>query len=161
LGQSLGGNYGTEFLAVEPDVQTGVLNVAGGSAIESRRLSTVFRASVGASLASRTPSLLNGPGITSLDGVSVTGPFFGEYMPLRGGVQLTVRLADGTKRVIQSPVINTIPGTMPIQEVIEHIEWVSQPGNAVAYAPHIRKSPLAGIAAKSVIYQFAKGDQIV
>jgi hypothetical protein len=31
----------------------------------------------------------------------------------------------------------------------------------VAYAPHIRKSPLAGIAAKSVIYQFAKGDQIV
>jgi hypothetical protein len=31
----------------------------------------------------------------------------------------------------------------------------------VAYAPHIRKSPLAGIAAKSVIYQIAKGDQIV
>src|SRR4029077_7148153 len=34
-------------------------------------------------------------------------------------------------------------------------------GNAVAYAPHLRRSPLAGIAAKSVIYQFAKGDQIV
>jgi hypothetical protein len=31
----------------------------------------------------------------------------------------------------------------------------------MAYAPHIRKSPLAGVAAKSVIYQFAKGDQIV
>jgi hypothetical protein len=38
---------------------------------------------------------------------------------------------------------------------------VSQSGNPVAYAPHIRKTPLAGIAAKSVIYQFAKGDQIV
>jgi len=45
--------------------------------------------------------------------------------------------------------------------VIEHTEWVSQSGNPVAYAPHLRRSPLAGIAAKSVIYQFAKGDQIV
>src|SRR6516225_6385587 len=161
LGQSLGGMYGTQFLAVEPDVHAGVLNVPGGSAIEFRCLSTVFRASVGASLASRTPSLLNGPGITSLDGVSVAGPFFDENMPLRDGVPLTVHLADGTERVIQSPVINTVPGAMPIQEVIENIEWVSQSGNAVAYAPHLRKSPLAGIAAKSVIYQFAKGDQIV
>jgi hypothetical protein len=161
LGQSLGGMYGTAFLAVEPDVQAGVLNVAGGSAIESRRLSPVFRPSVGAALASRTPSLLNGPGITSLDGVSVGGPFFDENMPLRDGAGLTVRLADGTQRVIQSPLINTVPGAMPIQEVIDHIEWVSQSGNPVAYAPHVRKSPLAGIAAKSVIYQFARGDQIV
>jgi hypothetical protein len=161
LGQSLGGIYGTEFLAVEPDVQAGVLNVAGGSGIESYRLSPVFRASVGASLASRTPSLLNGPGITSLDGVSLRGPFFDENMPLRDGVPLTVRLADGTQRVIQSPVINTVPGAMQIQEVIDHTEWVSQSGDPVAYAPHVRKSPLAGIAAKSVIYQFAKGDQIV
>jgi hypothetical protein len=82
-------------------------------------------------------------------------------MPLRDGVALVVGLADGTVRVIQSPVSNTVPGAMQIQEVIEHIEWVSQSGNPVAYAPHIRRSPLAGIAAKSVIYQFAKGDQIV
>jgi hypothetical protein len=45
--------------------------------------------------------------------------------------------------------------------VLEHYEWVSQSGDPVAYAPHIRKSPLAGVLAKSVIYQFAKGDQIV
>jgi hypothetical protein len=31
----------------------------------------------------------------------------------------------------------------------------------VAYAPHIRKTPLAGVDAKAVIYQFAKGDQLV
>src|SRR5438093_11934329 len=74
LGQSLGGIYGTEFLAVEPSVHVGVLNVAGGSGIESNRLSPVFRASVGTALASRTPSLLNGPGITSLEGASVPGP---------------------------------------------------------------------------------------
>ena len=64
-------------------------------------------------------------------------------------------------RVIQSPVINTVPGAMPIQEVIEHTEWVSQSGDPVAYAPHLRKAPLAGVPAKSVIFQFAKGDQIV
>src|SRR5439155_7474004 len=74
---------------------------------------------------------------------------------------LHVRLADGTERVIQSPVTNTVEGAMQIQEAFEHIEWVSQSGNPVAYAPHIRKTPLAGVPAKSVIYQFAKGDQIV
>lgn len=161
LGQSLGGIYGTEFLAVEPSVRAGVLNVPGGSGIESHRLSTLFRGTVGTSLASRTPSLLNGPGVSSLDGVSVPGSRFDENMPLRDGVALVVRLADGTERVIQSPVANTVPGAMAIQEVLEHTEWVSQSGNPVAYAPHLRKSPLAGVAAKSVIYQFAKGDQIV
>jgi hypothetical protein len=50
---------------------------------------------------------------------------------------------------------------MAIQEVIENTEWVSQSGNPVAYAPHLRKDPLAGVPAKSVIIQFAKGDQIV
>jgi hypothetical protein len=161
VGQSLGGIYGTEFLAVEPGVHAGVLNVAGAVAGGNNRLSPVFRAAVGASLASRTPSLLNGPGVTSLDGVSVQGQRFDENLPLRDGVPLTVRLADGTQRVIQSPVINTVPGAMPIQEVIENTEWVSQSGNPVAYAPHIRKDPLAGVPAKSVIIQFAEGDQIV
>src|SRR5262249_28413295 len=125
------------------------------------RLAPVFRASVGACLASRSPSLLNGPGVTHLEGVPVSGPRFDENMPLRDGVPLVVRLADGTERVIQSPLINTVPGAMQIQEVIENTEWVSQSGNPVAYAPHLRKSPMGGLAAKSVIYQFAKGDQIV
>jgi len=160
LGQSLGGIYGTTFLAVEPSVRVGVLNVAGGL-VGNNPLSPVFRAAVGTSLASRTPSLLNGPGVTTLDGVSVLGQRFDENMPLRDGVPLVVRFADGTERVIQSPVINTVPGAMPIQEVIENTEWVSQSGNPLAYAPHIRKTPLAGVPAKSVIYQFAKGDQIV
>src|SRR5262245_13298596 len=160
LGQSLGGIYGTEFLAVEPSVHVGVLNVAGGLG-GNNRLSPVFRAAVGTSLALRTPSLLNSPGVTTLDGVSVLGQRFDENMPLRDGVPLTVRETDGTERVIQSPVINTVPGAMPIQEVLEHYEWVSQSGDPMAYAPHLRKAPLAGVPAKSVIYQFAKGDQIV
>src|SRR5262249_50432170 len=113
-GASLGGVDGTLPPTRRPDGRAGVLNVAGGSAIESQRVSTVFRPSVGASLASRTPSLVNGPGVTSVDGVSVAGPRFDENMPHRDGVPLTVRLADGTERVIQSPVINMGAGAMPV-----------------------------------------------
>src|SRR4029078_536302 len=159
LGQSLGGIYGTGFMAVEPSVHVGALNVAGGLG-GNNRLSPIFRAAVGTSLAARTPSLLNGPGGATLDGVSLLGRRFDENLPLRDGVPLVVRLADGTERVIQSPVINTVPGGMPIQEVLEHYEWVSQSGDPMAYATHIRKSPLAGVPAKSVIFQFARGDQI-
>ena len=50
---------------------------------------------------------------------------------------------------------------MAIQEVVDNSEWVQQAGNPVAYAPHIRKAPLDGMTAKSVIIQFAKGDQTV
>src|SRR5262249_1282743 len=48
-----------------------------------------------------------------------------------------------------------------IQEVIDNTAWVSQSGNPVAYAPHLRKDPLPGVPAKSVIFQFAKGDELV
>src|SRR5262249_50566587 len=39
--------------------------------------------------------------------------------------------------------------------------WVSQGANPVAYARHLRREPLAGVPAKSVIFQFAKSDQTV
>jgi hypothetical protein len=166
FGQSLGGIYGTVFLTVEPDVRSGVLTVAGGPLAEWTRLSPIFRAGVaylpgGDQLASRIPSLINSPGITEIGGVPVSAPFFNENMPLRDGIPLTVRLADGTSHVIQSPVINTVAGAMAIQDVFENTEWVSQAANPVAYAPHLRKDPLPGVPAKSVIFQFAKGDQPV
>ena len=153
------------FLAVEPGVRAAVLNVPSGSRIEAGRLRVTSlgfrRADVGASLAARTPSLINSPGITAIDGVAVAGPHFNENMPLRDGIPLMVRLADGTTQVIESPVINTVAGAMAIQEVFERTEWVSQTGNPVAYAPHLRKDPLAGVPAQPVIFQFAKGDQTV
>src|SRR5262249_13120506 len=34
-------------------------------------------------------------------------------------------------------------------------------GDPLAYAPHLSKSPLPGVPAKSVIYQFGKGDRNV
>src|SRR5262249_32770690 len=144
-------------------VRAGVPNVPGGPVIEWSRLALSNRSTlVGQSLAARVPSLINGPGITHIEGVPVSpGPAFNENMPLRDGIPLTVRLADGTDYVIQSPVVNTVVGAMAIQELFENTEWVSQSGNPVAYAPHLRKAPLPGMPAKSVLVQFAKGDQNV
>ena len=59
------------------------------------------------------------------------------------------------------PLVDTVPGAAAIQEVIERTEWASQAGNPVAYAPHLRADPLAGVPAKSIILQFARGDQTV
>jgi hypothetical protein len=138
-GQSFGGIYGVKFLALEDSIRAGVANVPGGPIIEIARLSPAFRGLVGLSLFIRTPSLLN------------TGPLapptwgFNENIPLRD----------------LPPVINTVPGAMAIQEFIENTEWVSQSGNPVAYAPHLRKSPLNDIEPGPVIIQFAKGDQTV
>ena len=50
---------------------------------------------------------------------------------------------------------------MALQGLTDQMEWATQAGNAVAYAPHIRKAPLDGIRPKSVIYQIAKGDKTV
>jgi hypothetical protein len=139
-----------------------VITAAGGPRT-SRVLNTIGdRPLVGSFLAARTPSLINAPGVTHIEGVPIAGlPRFNENMPLRNGVPLTVSLEDGTTRVIQSPVINTAPGAIEIQQFLENMEWVMQPGNPVAYAPYLRKAPLAGVPAKSVIVQFAKGDQAV
>jgi len=132
FGQSFGAIYGTTFLAVEPSVSAGVPNVGGGAISEVSRLGG-FRPLVTAALAARVPPLLNLPG------------GFNENIPLRD----------------LPPIVNDVPGAVAIQEVLEHIEWVSQSGNPVPYAPHLREAPLRDVPPKSVIFQFAKGDQTV
>ena len=134
FGQSFGGIYGTKFLAVEPNVHAGVPNVPGGSIIEVARLGA-FRPLVWLSLVGRTPPLANLPGLFQ----------FNENIPLRN----------------LPPVIDTVPGADAIQRVFEWTEWASQSGNPVAYAPHLIREPLAGVPAKSVLLQFARGDQTV
>lgn len=139
FGQSLGGFYGTMFLAVEPNVHAGVPNVPGGSNIEVLRLSPGSRPAVGAALHFLIPALDNLP--------PTPGPVFNfnENIPLRD----------------QPPVINTVAGAMDIQQLFEWSEWVTQAGNPVAYAPYLRKAPLAGMSPKDVIVQFVKGDKTV
>ena len=157
LADSLGGGYGTVFLGVEPDVKAGVIG-APLDPIPGVRLG-LRRNAAGTILSFRLPPLLNFPGIKTIDGLTVPAPFFDENLPLRDQVPLTVQLADSTTRVIQSPVINTVAGAMDVQAVAEHLEWVSQVGSPLAYALHLQKAPLAGMTAKAVIFQIAKGDQ--
>ena len=160
FGHSQGSNYGTVFLGIDPSVKVATLTSLGGPVIENQRLApSAGRPVLGQVLASRIPPLLNAPGITSLDGVAVGPPRFNENFPLRDGIPLRVHLADGTNYDIESPVINNVVGAMAIQEVVENMKWVGRSGDPVAYAPYLRKTPLAGVPAKSVIYQFAKGDQ--
>ncbi len=156
--QSLGGGIGTLFVAVEPDVQAGVLTVPFDP-IPGGVLSCANRNGAGAFLATRQPSLLNSPGIKVLDGCTVSAPRFNENFPLKGQVPLTVQLTDGTINVIQSPVNNTVAGAMAIQQGVENAKWIGQAGSPLAYAPHLRKAPLAGVPAKSVLFLTAKGDQ--
>lgn len=158
-GFSFGASLGVMVFAVEPNLRAGAFDVPSGSRIEAFRLGA-RRFAAGELLAARTPSLINSPGVTAIGGLSGVGPYFNENMPLRDGLPLTVRLADGTTQVIQSPVLNAVAGAMGIQKVFEWREWVSQTGNPVAYAPHLRKDPLAGVPVRPVRFLFATGDQI-
>lgn len=158
-GASWSGGYGTVFVPVEPHVRAAVLK-APGDPVAFPRLSPANRRVVGAIVGSRQPSLLNSPGISFFAGLQVTPPsFFDENFPLRNGTALPVQLQDGTARTIQSPVTNDVTGAMALEEVMERFEWVSQAGSPVAYAPHIRKAPLRGMPARSVLYVILKGDQ--
>ena len=134
-GQSFGGIYGTIFMGIEPDVRAGVPNVPGGPIIDIVRLSPSFQLLLTQALAVRVPSLLNaGPPI-----------FFNDNSPLRN----------------LPPVINNVPGAVAIQTVEDTSRWLGQQGDPVAWAPFIRKNPLPGDLAKSVIIQFARGDMTV
>src|SRR5579859_3322107 len=134
-GQSFGGIYGTIFMGIEPDIRAGVPNVPGGPIIDIVRLSPSFQLLLTQSLAVRVPSLLNaGPPI-----------FFNDNSPLRD----------------LPPVINNVPGAIAIQTVEDTSRWLAQAGDPVAWAPFIRKNPLPGDLAKSVIVQFARGDMTV
>jgi hypothetical protein len=135
FGQSFGGIYGTTLLAVEPNIRIGVPNVPGGPITEIARLSPSFRPLVWLNLVGRTPPLANLPGLFQ----------FNENMPLRD----------------LPPLIDTVPGAAPIQQLLERGEWAQQAGNPAAYAPHLITRPLAGVPAKSIILQFARGDQTV
>jgi hypothetical protein len=158
-GSSGGGHLGTFLAAVDPSIRVAVLTNPGSPA-EVGRLSP-GRGSIGADLQSRVPSLVNSPGITNLDGLPVSSPYFNESIPLRDGASFTEILQDGTTHVIQSPLINTVAGAMDIQQVLENVEWVNQASDPTAYFPYLRRNPLNGVPAKSLIIQFANGDRLV
>src|SRR5207247_11225193 len=96
FGWSLGGNYGTVFLSVDPSVRAGVLTVAGGPIAQNRRLSPIDgRAVLGQALASRIPSLIHPPGLMKQARASFPDVYFNETFLLRGGIPLAGGLPDG------------------------------------------------------------------
>jgi hypothetical protein len=129
--QSFGASHAAMLLALDPGARAGVLNVPGGSAVETVRLGAA-RPAMGAGFAARVPSLIN-----------VGGTTFDEAMPLRD----------------QPPLVNTVAGAFTVAENIDWQQWAQQAANPVAYARYFRRDPLPGYAAKAVIVQFAKGDQ--
>jgi hypothetical protein len=144
IGASAGSMIGTIFLSLDPDVATGAASVMPGVIPEHARWQPNRRPLIGAALAHRTPSLINSPGLTDIDGVAVDGPYFNENKPLRN----------------QPPVINSVEGAMEIQRVLEYAEMVADTGLTPAvWARHLREEPLRGLYPKSVLYLFATGDQ--
>jgi hypothetical protein len=143
-GLSQGAHYGAELLALSPDLVGGVLSSGGSPQMEIRRMSPSARGNqAGFLCAVRTPSLINSNGLTEFGGIPVQPPFFNENKPFRD----------------EPILVNDVPGALAIQALFENVEWVNQQGEAGAFAPHIRKMPLTGVAAKPVIIQFAKTDQ--
>lgn len=144
VGASAGSMVGTIFMALDPSVPAGVAAASPGVIPEHARWQPNRRPLIGSALQARTPSLINSPGLSEIDGVAVAAPHFNENKPLRN----------------QPPVINTIQGAIEIQQALEFAEMASEPGlTPVVWARHLREAPLAGLYPKSVIYQFAKGDQ--
>ena len=139
-GFSAGPNFGTPLLAVEPRLRAGVLTVPAAG-LEYGRLSPVNRPGFGGLLDARVPSLINAGGLTSIDGVAILPQFFNENLPRDG----------------EPPVVNTVPGAVAIQDVIERAEWLG--GSPASFAPYLRHSPLPGVPARPILIQLGKGDQ--
>jgi Bacterial Ig-like domain len=130
-GDSLGAIYGAMFMAVEPTVRAAALTVGGASILDIARWSPAYRGQTTETLRVRVPPLLNKGNTYDEDYV----------------------LPD------QPVKITTVPGAIAIQNVFEMLEWLGIEGDPVAFAPHLKPSPLAGVPARPVLIQFARGDR--
>ena len=132
-GQSLGAIYGTIVNAVEPNIRAAALNVGGGSVTDIARWSPSYHDLVTETLRLHNPPLLN------------QGDSWNEDYVLR----------DQPVKAI------AVPGALDIQNFFETVEWLGNAGDPLCFAPHLKTSPLAGVAARPVLFQFATADRTV
>ena len=125
----------------------------------SSRMAFVARGGFPPVLQSRVPSVINSPGITSVKSPFPRHP--STRICLSGWRSVHRRLEKNGSQVVRSPVINTVAGAADPHQVLDDIEWASQSASSIAYASHLRRDPLNGVPAKSVIIQFAYGDRLV
>jgi fermentation-respiration switch protein FrsA (DUF1100 family) len=131
-GQSFGSIYGTVFNAVEPAVRAAALNVGGGSIVDIVRWSPGFSGTAATILTSQNPPLLP------------PGTPFSDNFPFR-----------------DQPVSINGPGNSDTQYYLELIEWLDNSGDPIPFAPHLARSTLPGVPAKSILFQIARGDMTV
>ena len=130
-GDSLGSLYGTMLTAMEPSIRAAVLTVGGGSTTDIALSSPAYQSQDVQTLGQRTPSLLNAGKSYNADSV----------LPQQPAHTITV------------------PGAAAIQDLFANLDWLAMPGDELAFAPHIRVSPLAGAAARPALVQFARADR--
>lgn len=133
LGVSYGSFEGSLVQAIEPDIASAVLNVGGGSAVQTARLSLSFHLLAGLYLALHKPLLLN------------KGLEFDDNAPLR----------------FEPVRVNDVAGAIAIQDAFERLEWIETPGAPYAFATHFRSSTLPGVPLKRTLFQFAVGDTTI
>jgi hypothetical protein len=124
--------YGTMLSALEPSVRAATLNVEGGTETDIARWSPAYNALVVETLAMRMPSLLN------------EGDAYNEDYAFPG----------------QPALVITVPDAIAIQNEFEILEWLTMIGDPMAFAPHLKLAPLAGLTAHPTLMQFAPGDMM-
>jgi hypothetical protein len=129
VGQSLGSIYGTMLNAVEPGLRAAVLNVGAGSVTDIVRWSPAFSDTASKILTSQNPPLLP------------LGTPFKDNFPFR-----------------DQPVSINGPGNSVTQSYMELSEWLDMQGDPISFAPHLARSTLPGVPAKSVLFQIARTD---
>jgi dienelactone hydrolase len=139
IGQSFGALYGTLFHAIEPAVSSAVLNGDGGTSVDIARLAITGRPLGLEYLASLNPLLLNVPPAPQEEYFHDN---FNDKYPYRDA----------------GPLVNDVPGAPAIQAAFESAEWIDLTGDALAFAPHLQKFPLAGVPAKRTLFQLGLGD---
>ena len=130
---SFGSLYGTLFLALDPNVAAAVLNVGGGSALDTNRWSPGYHVYALAQVAGYMPSLLN------------AGSNYNENYVLRN----------------QPAKVNTVAGAIAIQNFFEEMDWLQEYGDPLSFAPHLSLIPFQNVPAKKALFTFDVGDQSV
>lgn len=129
-GDSLGSLYGTMLVAMEPAVRAASLTVGGGSTPDIALWSPAYQSQDVQTLAQRTPPLLNAGKSYNADWVLPRQPVHAV----------------------------TVAGALAIQDAFATLDWLSVPGDDLAFAPHLQVTPLSGTPARPALVQFARAD---
>lgn len=129
VGMSVGAMIGVMLHAVEPDLRAAVLSDGAGTLVDQSRW-TKSAITLG-QMSAHKPSLFN------------AGNSFEASWALR----------------YQDVKLIEAPGAIAVQEWFERNEWVSLPGDPLAYAPHLCSSTLPGVPIKPVLFQMEWADR--